>query len=101
MPMSEPDRIVWAAIFARTNYGQSMPHHHVVMLYRNAAKHGTSLGAMVNFVCADFMENEEHYEMFYDEAKSWYARFKDKELEDIFKTWPEKRAVWEASEIAA
>lgn len=101
MPMSDADRIVWSAIFARTNMGQLMPDAYMISRYRIAAKHGTDLGAMVNMVCGDYMESDEHYDMFLDEAKSWEAYLHDKDLEHMFQTWPNKRAVWEASEGAA
>lgn len=98
MPMSDADRIVWAAMFARTNMGQSMPDADMIRRYRTAAKHGTSLEAMVNMVCGDFTENDYHYTMFLAEARGWFNTFKKKPDDYIFVTWPHKRAVWEASE---
>lgn len=101
MPMSDQDRIVWAALFARTNYGQNMPAIHEIRAYRTAARHGTSLRAMVNMVCADLCESGEDYDMFLEEAQSWHTRLFGKELDYIFSTWPAKKVVWDASEIAA
>ena len=92
--MNEHDLIVWSAVFARTNMGQVMPTAYEIGLYRVAASHGTSLEAMVNFVCADFCETDEHFDMFLDEAKSWRKELADKELEYIFTTWPKKKEVW-------
>lgn len=92
--MNAHDLIVWSAVFARTNMGQTMPTAHEMGLYRVAASHGTSLPAMVNLVCADFCETDDHYDMFLDEAKSWEAEFANKELDDIFKIWPAKKEVW-------
>lgn len=101
MPLSDADRIVWAAMFARTNMGQSMPDADMIRRYRTAAKHGTSLSAMVNMVCGDFIENDDHADMFLDEADMWKHQLRNDDLEDIFKKWPHKRAVWEASEVPA
>lgn len=101
MPMSDPDCIVWSALFARTNYGHEMPVSTEVRAYRTAAKHGTSLKAMVNMVCADLLETDEDYDMFVEEAESWSEKLRVKELDYIFNTWPHKRAVWEASEVPA
>jgi hypothetical protein len=99
--MTEADRVVWSAVFARTNYGHELPSAQDMRRYRTAARHGTQLPAMVNMVCADLMESDDHYEMFLDEAKSWQTGFYTQELDYIFSTWPNKRAVWEASEVAA
>ena len=101
MPMTEADRTVWAALFARTNMGMPMPQAHEVRNYRSNARHGASLAAMVNHVCAEFMETDEHYEMFLDEARSWDATLRNEDLEYVFKTWPDKKAVWDASEVSA
>jgi len=101
MPMLEADRVVWAAMFARTNYGHSLPSASEVARYRTAAKHGTNLPAMVNLVCADLCESDGHYDMFLDEAQSWSSCFASKELDYIFQIWPNKRTVWEASEVPA
>ena len=101
MPMPNSDLIVWAAMFARTNYGHSMPDGDRIRRYRISAKHGASLSAMVNMVCGDYIETDDHYDMFVEEAESWRHRLSKDELEDIFKKWPNKRAAWEASEVAA
>jgi hypothetical protein len=87
-------------MFARTNMGQSMPTVRMVKQYRTAANHGTSLSAMVNLVCGDFMEDDDDYDMFLAEAQAWYRRFDGQEIEFIFNTWPLKRQVWLATEVA-
>lgn len=99
MPMTEADRNVWAACFARTNYGHSLPTADDMRRLRAAAKSGSALSALVNMTCADLMETDEHYEMFRDEAQSWWMDFEGKELEYIFDTWKGKREVWEASNV--
>lgn len=101
MPMSKEDCTVWAAVFGLTNHGMPMPSAYEMRMYRSNAKHGASLQAMVNHVCAQFMESDDHYEMFLDEARSWFKDLQDQELEYIFNTWPGKREVWEASEVPA
>lgn len=101
MPMPDPDLIVWAALFARTNMGQSMPDADMIRRYRTAAKHGTGLSAMVNMVCGDFIENDEHADMFFEEAQMWKQQLRKDDIEDIFRKWPHKREVWEASEVSA
>jgi hypothetical protein len=97
MPMSEADLIVWSALFARTNYGQEMPSAHAISLYRIAAKERANLTNMVNMVCASFVETDDDFSMFFEEAASWYASLKDQELDYIWKHWPHKKAVWEES----
>lgn len=100
MPMSKADVTVWAAVFARTNYGHSMPSTHEMRQYRTAAKHGTSLAAMVNLVCGDIVENDDHYTMFANEARGWETTLSDKELDYIWNNWPSKHKVWLESEVA-
>ncbi len=94
-PMSNADLIVWSAMFARTNMGQSMPTAAEIRLYRVSAAHRTSLPAMVNMVCADFIENDEQAAMFLNEAKGWYETLRLKNVDYVLKTWYEKRKPWE------
>ncbi len=93
-PMSSADLIVWSAVFARTNMGQSMPSANDIRRYRTAAAHRTSLPAMVNMVCADYIETDEHYEMFLDEAKSWMDELRLKNVDYILQTWSDKQVPW-------
>lgn len=101
MPMTKAELTVWSAVFARTNYGQPTPTVDDMRRYRTAAAHGTNLPAMINMVCADYIETDEHADMFADEAESWRMEFETKELEFIFETWRGKRDLWEASEVVA
>lgn len=93
--MNTADLIVWSAMFARTNMGQSMPTSDDIRRYRIAAKSGTSLPNMVNMVCAEFIETDEHMEMFLNEAKGWEQTLRFKSVEYVLTTWYEKRRVWE------
>lgn len=93
--LSMADLIVWAAMFARTNYGQPMPTAVEIRNYRTSAAHGASLEAMVNMVCADYIEQDDHYDMFLEEAKGWMETLENKSIDYVLKTWYEKARVWQ------
>ena len=99
--MTDEDRIVWAAMFARTNMGQEMPTADDIRRYRVAARHGTSLEAMVNMVCASYIENQRDFDMFVEEARDWHLVFQTQPDDYISSNWPKKQAVWEASDVSA
>jgi hypothetical protein len=91
--MTEADLIVWAAIFARTNMGQSCPTKEDVDRYRSVSVK-SDLANMVDLVCGSFIESEEHFDIFHEEAQGWYEDLKDKDLDYIFKIWPDKSEIW-------
>jgi hypothetical protein len=97
--MDKPDLIVWSAIFARTNLGFPMPSAAEIRLYRVSVAHGSSLKALVNLACADFLENDEHFNLFLDEARNWERKLRGKTVEYILSTWPDKREAWEGSSV--
>jgi hypothetical protein len=62
-----------------------------------------TLQSAVITICGEFMESDEHEEMFLDEAKSWYRDFgprgKHKTRESILKVWPDiKSYFWPENE---
>lgn len=97
-PLTEPELAVLGAMFARSNMGMPMPSAHEVMQYRKNAATEASIMAMVNMVCADFMETDEDFDTFLAEANGWQHSLKDKDFEYVFKTWPHMKTVWEESE---
>lgn len=78
---------VIAAIFARSNTGMPLPTveevRHLLSLKKN------SLSGCVMYLCQQYMESDDHQEMFEDEAKGWRKGKKIQDLETIKKTWPD------------
>ena len=62
-------KFVAAAILARTNYG--MPRPTAEDMRGWCFNERTTLGSAVLAVCQQFIENDDHYEMFMDEARGW------------------------------
>lgn len=75
-----------AAVFARSNMGKDLPK--VDDVRRTIKNVHTDLEEAVMTFCGDYMESDEHYQFFMDEAKMW-KRHKDlKTMERIEAIWP-------------
>jgi hypothetical protein len=86
------ERTVLAAWFARSNIGMGRaPGKDVQSLLTN--KGGVPLDTAVLCLCRKFMETDEHFEMFLEEAQYWYKEFgprkEYKTREAILKMWPD------------
>lgn len=92
--LSENDLNVWAAIFARTNNGHPNPTPHEVELMRKMASHKASVGALVNFACVDLIETDDQYVDFVCEAGGWIDNLHDRDIDYIFRMWPNKKEIW-------
>lgn len=62
-------KFVAAALLARSNMGMPRPTAEN-MRWWHFTPH-TTLGSAVISICEEFIENDEHYEMFMDEARGW------------------------------
>lgn len=107
-PLSENERVLLAAVFARTNMGQSAPAKDTIRrMMSSAEQYGTNLDSAISSICADIMESDEHYKMFMQEAKGWYKEFKKTSREYVITTWPENAELfweppmWDTSSIYA
>lgn len=103
--ITELERTVLAAWFARSNMGQPrLDGKRIKDLLRSDRKWPLDLESAVNAVCNEFMETDEHEKMFYDEAKSWYKTFSPRgkyaTREAIVKTWPHvEKCIWPEVEV--
>ena len=71
---SESDQIVLAAVFARSNMGQGLPEKSLVDYLRKPGEgrhRQVTLDSAVVTLCQQFMECDDHYSMFMDEARGW------------------------------
>ena len=93
--LSDKDRNIIAALYARSNMGQLLPAPARVARLKAAGT--VSLDSAVNCVCEEFMEADEHYKIFMQEAKSWKKELKTDEAgcrrnaPDIFKLYEEAK----------
>lgn len=81
-------RLAVAALFARSNMGKGDPKPEVFKEAFNFEK--LSLASAVNWLCGEFLENDEQHYMFFDEASAWYKDPKIWSLTEIRKIWPYK-----------
>lgn len=89
MVITEKERKILAAIFARSNMGMGVPSKDDVA--RAAAEPFlSSVSGYVMDFCQQFMETDEHQTWFEDEALSWYDELGKKEntRERILKVHP-------------
>lgn len=68
----ESELHIMAAILARSNMGMGYPPaERIADLKRAALKHPVSLDSAVVTFCEQFMESDEHYNIFMSEARSF------------------------------
>lgn len=70
-PLTDRERTVAAAILARSNTGQGLPPADRVAR-QLAAKLATLSGCVMDF-CGEFMECDDHQDMFETEARHWFS----------------------------
>jgi len=85
-PLTIADQTILAAIFARSNLGMALPD---TSLVQRAKTGNPTLESSVVLFCGEFMESEEHEEMFLLEAKGWLRQLKRMSREKIKSTWPD------------
>lgn len=68
--LTEKEIIVLAGVFARANMGQALPERdHVGRVLGDGYR--LSLSGSVLTFCEDYIESDEIYDMFMEEAKMW------------------------------
>ena len=93
-PLTPSERIVLSAWFARSNMGQERASRKSVERLL-ASKHLT-LDSAVTALCEQFMESDDHYDLWITEAQGWFNDYfaPNKEYatrEAIIKTWPDTK----------
>lgn len=84
--LAKKERIALAGAFARTNMGMSVPSKS--NMQRLLALKDISLSAAVMWFCQDYMETDEHQDMFEQEGAAWYKLLGETSKEDLIKLWP-------------
>lgn len=86
---------ILAAIFARSNMGQGLPskkdveRHKANVDFRTKEPTPPDLETCVNDFCGKFMESDEHYVIFMDEARWWVKELKKRKTEEIASSHPD------------
>jgi len=97
-PLTERERIVLAAYFARSNMGQDpADRNHVQRLLKTAGR--VTLSCAVADLCGEFMETDEHQDIYEEEAQGWLATFENDldcdTREKVAAIWPHaKERFW-------
>jgi hypothetical protein len=99
--ITERERLVLAAYFARSNMGLDRATSKEVQSLLAGEGHGrcqVSLDSAVTFLCQQYMESDEHQDMFMEEAKMWaskrYFGGKYRTRDAIVGTWPHVKEVF-------
>jgi hypothetical protein len=92
--------LVAAGIFGVTNIGMAMPSEREVQAavsIVNDTRWGRTCtpGTMTEYFAQQYIENDDHFEMFTGEIASWYERFKSGGTAEIQNTWPEHWALYQ------
>jgi hypothetical protein len=75
MKLSEKDIIILAAMFARSNMGMERASDNRVRRLKDCKF--LHLEDAVSDLCQEFMENDEHYDIFVEEAQGWVDYLKN------------------------
>jgi hypothetical protein len=99
--LTECERVVLAAYFARSNMGMDRATSKEVQGLLAGDGHGrypVTLDSAVMFLCQQFMESDEHYDFFMEEAKMWASRRyfggKYRTRDAVIGTWPHVKEVF-------
>lgn len=83
--MSNYDLDVLSAMFAASNMGQTPEQSRVERAVKNCL--GNLHGAVMS-ICEPFIESDEHYEVFLEEAYSWAEQLGGQDDAEIEKMYP-------------
>lgn len=77
MKLSNKELNILAAMFARSNMGMAPPTDKHIARLKSCRT--IKLDSAVEDICGQFIETNEHFEIFYAEAKSWVKYLKHEE----------------------
>ena len=84
---------VLSAVLGHSNMGMGLPPVDIVRRLKNNEK--TTLSSAVIAISQEYMENDEHLEMFETEARDSFLRDKTwQTVEFVRKTWPDIAALY-------
>lgn len=76
--MTDPELNLLAALFARSNMG----HELVPPLFRDLPQ---TVSEAVSQTCVDLIENDEHYDLFMEEAAAWRKSLASEEVRERYR----------------
>lgn len=82
--MDKRSIVILSGMFARSNMGMGRPEIHEVQALKQATDNITPYDSAIHF-CAQFMESEEHEDIFRQEAEMW-AEVLSKQTEEQIRT---------------
>jgi len=89
-PTTEREQFILSGMFALTNMGQPLPKNAREIIKRLHDTPTLTISNCTMAFCQDYMENDDHQDMFEQEAKHWYKKtFKLKKYtrEEIQRAW--------------
>ncbi len=92
---TKQQKMIVAAMFARTNMGQ--PNPTVEQVRRQFTRPPEHLSTPVMAFCEQYMETDEHQRIFMAEARSWMRDKNLSTLEAIQQIWPDVGALIESA----
>jgi len=96
--LTKPRLFILSGIFAVTNMGMAMPSKAEL---DRAIKHPpTSVNNSVMMFAQQYMETDEHADMFCEEAKGWFKDLSKLDEEKIATTWRDVAPILKAMDVA-
>lgn len=91
-PTTQEERMVLSGMFALSNMGQPMPKDTKQIIKDLLGSKFLTVESAMSTFCQRYMETDEHYQMFFKEAKWWYKDTFCKPKytrEEIARVWPD------------
>jgi len=92
--MEKTKATIFAGYMARTNMGQPDDTARLARARFAYNLEHWNLNTAVEHFCQEFIENDEHYDMFMEETQGWYETLLPMSDEDFAKSWPDKSREW-------
>lgn len=82
------NRTILAGMFGVTNMGQPMPDVQSIAQAMCVDPQYRSIDTMVEYFAQQYIESDEHYDIFRAEMESWQSTLSEYTDEDIARIWP-------------
>jgi hypothetical protein len=93
--MDKTMALILCGVFARSNYGFGNPT--VAEISRAKSDPPDTPRQSAEFFCAQFMESDEHEDMFAGEAEMWFDDLHGRSEDDCRRIWPDKFVLYDAA----
>lgn len=97
-PITPSEALILAGMFCVTNMGMDMPEQSSIA--RAIKNPPTNRRNASTFFGEQYMESEEHEEIFYEETKAWFTELSSMSWTSIEAIWPEAVKAYNSAKLS-